>query len=330
MKATMQAIQLDAPGPPESLRVCEVPMPEPREGWVRIRVEAFGLNRSELHLRLGLSTGVTFPRVPGIECAGVVDAASGTSFAPGQQVVAMMGDMGRTYDGGYAEYTVVPASNVIPIDTELPWEVVGALPEMLQTAYGSLTVGLDLQPGQTLLVRGGTTSVGLAAAAIAREMSVTVLATTRQPERLAGLAEKGVDHPFLDTGEIALRVRELVPGGVDATLELVGTTTLKDSLRATRIHGTVCFSGLVSNQWVVPDFYPIGYIPTGVRLTAYGGEARDLPAHVLQRFLDATAAGRFSPPIHRVFQGLEQVVEAHRVMESNQAVGKLVVRVLHP
>jgi NADPH:quinone reductase-like Zn-dependent oxidoreductase len=330
MKATMKAVQLDAPGPPEALRVRDLPIPEPREGWVRIRVEAFGLNRSELHLRLGLSEGVSFPRVPGIECVGVVDAAPGTSFQPGQQVVAMMGDMGRTYDGGYAEYTVVPTANVILMATDLPWEVVGAIPEMLQTAYGSISVGLDLEPGQTLLVRGGTTSVGLAAAAIARGMGVTVLATTRQPGRLAELAARGIDHPVLDPGEVATRVREIVPGGVDAALELVGAPTLRDTLRATRVHGTVCFSGLVSNQWVVPDFYPIGYIPSGVRLTAYGGEASDLPPDVLQRFLDATAAGRFSPPIHRVYEGLEKVAEAHRVMEANQAVGKLVVRVRHP
>ena len=225
---------------------------------------------------------------------------------------------------------MVPASNVIPVATDLPWEVVGALPEMLQTAYGSLTMGLDLKPGQRLLIRGGTTSVGLAAAAIAREMGATVLATTRRPERLAELAARGVGRPILDTGEIAAQVRELVPGGVDATLELIGTPTLRDSLRATRVHGTVCSSGMVSNQWVVPDFYPIGYIPSGVRLTGYGGEASDLPPEVLQHYLDVTAAGRFSPPIHRVYDGLEQVVNAHRSMEANQAVGKLVVRVRHP
>jgi len=128
MRPTMKAVQLDAPGPPETLRVRDLPMPEPGEGWVRIRIEAFGLNRSELFLRLGLAEGVTFPRVPGIECAGIVDAAPGASFQPGQQVVAMMGDMGRTYDGGYAEYTVVPASQIIPIATDLPWEVVGGSP----------------------------------------------------------------------------------------------------------------------------------------------------------------------------------------------------------
>src|SRR6266567_3458959 len=139
--ATMRAVRLSAPGPVGNLRLTTLPLPPERDGWVRIRVEAFGLNRSELKLRLGLSVGVSFPRVPGIEAAGTVDAApAGSGLAPGRKVVAMMGDMGRTYDGGYAEYTSVPLSQVIPVDTDLPWEVLGGLPEMVQTAYGSLTI----------------------------------------------------------------------------------------------------------------------------------------------------------------------------------------------
>lgn len=328
MTPTMRAVVLDGPGPPEALQLRTLPIPECPPGWVRIRVEAFGLNRSELHLRLGLAEGASFPRVPGIECAGVVDAAPGTGLVPGQQAVAMMGGMGRTFDGGYAEYAVVPAACVIPIATELPWEVVGALPETLQTAYGSLTTGLDLRAGETLLIRGGTSSVGVAAAALAREIGATVLATTRRPERLDRLAELGVDHPLLDAGEVAAAVHALVSGGVDAALELVGTPTLPDTLLATRVHGTVCFTGMVSDEWLVRDFYPIGYIPAGVRLTAYGGEADDLPPAVLQHHLDAIAAGRFTLPAHRVYE-LEEIQEAHAAMERNEAVGKLVVRVRH-
>jgi NADPH:quinone reductase-like Zn-dependent oxidoreductase len=258
----------------------------------------------------------------------VVDAApAGSGLLPGQKVVAMMGGMGRTFDGGYAEYTSVPIAQVIPIATDLPWEVVGALPEMMQTAYGSLTTGLDLRPGQSLLIRGGTSSVGLAAAALARDLGATVLATTRRPDRAHDLTRNGVDHPIVDSGRIAEAVRRLFPDGVDAALELVGTPTLPDTLRSVRVHGTVCFTGMLSNEWIVKDFYPIGYLPTGVRLTAYGGDATDLPAEVLQRQLDAIAAGRLTVAVHRVYDGLEQIRTAHADMESNAAVGKLVVRV---
>lgn len=323
----MRAIRLDAPGPPEALQVVELPVPEPEPGWVLIEVHAFGINRSELHTRLGLAEGVIFPRVLGIEATGVVVSAPGGELGAGQQVVAMMGGMGRQFDGGYAEYTCVPASSVVPFASALPWETLGAVPEMLQTAYGSLTVGLDVQAGQTLLIRGGTSSVGMAAAVLAKDRGLTVLATTRREDRFDALRAIGVDHPLVDDGEVEDAVRAIVPGGVDAALELVGANVLPDTLRATRVGGTVCFTGMLSNEWIVPDFYPIGYIPNGVRLTAYGGEASDLPADVLQTFLDGVAAGRLSVPVDRVYNGLDAVRAAHADMEAGNAAGKLVVRV---
>jgi NADPH2:quinone reductase len=324
MTATMRAVVLDAPGLPEALRIRELVVPEPRPGWVLIRVKAFGINRSELHTRLGLAQGVTFPRVLGIEATGVVAAAPGGEFEEGQQAAAMMGGMGRTFDGGYAEFTSVPATQVIAFRSELDWATLGAIPEMLQTAHGSLTVGLDAQPGQTLLIRGGTSSVGMAAAILAKDRGLTVLSTTRQPDRAAALTAIGVDHVLVDDGDVAAQARAITPDGVETALELVGTNTLPDTLRATAVHGVVCFTGMLSDQWTVTDFYPIEYIPSGVRLTAYGGDAADLPTDVLQAYLDAVAAGRLTVPIHRTY-ALEEIAQAHADMEHARAVGKLVV-----
>src|SRR3954453_6006105 len=324
MTVTMRAVVLDAPGPPAALRIRELAVPEPRPGWVLIRVKAFGINRSELHTRLGLAHGVTFPRVLGIEATGVVAAAPGGEFEEGRQVAAMMGGMGRTFDGGYAEFTCVPATQVIPFRSELDWATLGAVPEMLQTAHGSLTVGLDAQPGQTLLVRGGTSSIGMSTAILAKDRGLTVLSTTRRPDRAAALTTIGVDHVLVDDGNIAAQVRTIIPEGVDAALELVGTNTLPDTLRATAVHGVVCFPGMLSNEGTVADFYPIEYIPSGVRLTAYGGEAADLPADVLQNYLDAVAAGRLTVPIDRSY-ALDEIALAHADMEQGRATGKLVV-----
>lgn len=322
---TMRAVVLDAPGPPEALHIREVPVPVPVPGQVLIKVEAFGLNRSELHTRLGLAEGVTFPRVLGIEATGVVVACPGGELEPGTQVAAMMGGMGRTFDGGYAEFTCVPVGQVVPFTSDLDWATLGAVPEMLQTAHGSLTVGLDARSGQTILIRGGTSSVGMATAVLARRLGMTVLSTTRSLDRVGVLRELGVHHPLVDDGDVAAQVRSIIPGGVDTALELVGTPTLPDTLRATRVHGVVCFTGMLSNQWTVRDFYPIEYLPRGVRLTAYGGDATDLPSGVLQEFLDDVAAGRARVPIDRIYR-MAEIAQAHADMEAGRAAGKLVVR----
>ena len=326
MSQTMRAVVLDAPGPPDALRIRELPIPTPAPGWVLIQVKAFGLNRSELHTRIGLAEGVTFPRVLGIEATGVVVAAPGGEFNPGQQVMAMMGGMGRTFDGGYAEFTCVPARQVLAFTSGLDWGVLGAVPEMLQTAYGSLTVGLDARPGQSILIRGGTSSVGMATAVLAKLRDMTVLATTRNPAKAGALTAIGVDHVLIDDGHVADQVRAIFPDGVGAALELVGTPTLPDTLRSVAVHGTVCFTGLLSNEWIVRDFYPIDYLPRGVRLAAYGGDAGDLPAAALQEFLEAVAAGRAVVPVARVY-ALDEIVRAHADMEADRVAGKLVVKV---
>ncbi|MGP5364931.1 zinc-binding alcohol dehydrogenase family protein [Brachybacterium tyrofermentans] len=320
----MKAVVLDRTGPPDVLHVREVPVPVPATGEALIRVHAFGLNRSELHFRQGLAESGFLPRIPGIEATGTIASAPGTDLIEGTQVMTMMGGMGRAFDGGYAEYVLVPVQQVIPFRSDLPWEQLGAVPEMLQTAYGSLAVGLDVQPGQSLLIRGGTSSIGLALAVLAKRQGLTVLSTTRRPEARAQLEQVGVDHVLIDDGDIAAQLRRLQPAGVDSAVELVGVNTLKDTLRAVRAGGTVCFTGMLSDQWTIDSFYPMDWLPNGVRLTAYSGEAADLPAHVLQSFLDDVATGNAVIPLGTVY-GIDGITDAHRDMEAGRVGGKGVV-----
>jgi len=322
---TMKAAVIREPGAPEVLAIEELPVPQPAPGWVLIRVKAFGLNRSELFTRQGLSPGVRFPRVLGIEAVGVVELAPGGEFKPGQTVATAMGGMGRQFDGSYAEYTCVPAVQVQAINTTLEWQTLGALPEMIQTAWGSLTRSLHLKAGQSLLIRGGTTSVGLAAAVLAKRQGATVAATTRQADRESMLKINGADHVFIDTGEIADDVRRVFPGGVDKVLELVGTTTLLDSLQCAARYGSVCMTGMVGNAWEFDLFSPMGAIPSTVNLTTYSGGDEDFINTPLQTVVNEVEGGRMTLRIGRVFQ-LDDIVEAHRCMEGNAAGGKIVVR----
>jgi len=322
--ATMLAAVIHEAGGPDVLKLEQRPIPSPKRGEVLIRVRAFGLNRSELFTRQGLSPGVRFPRVLGIEASGTVEDAPGGEFAHGDKVFTAMGGMGRQFDGSYAEYTCVPAAQVRKIESSLPWDVLGAVPEMLQTAWGALFKALSLEKGDRLLVRGGTTSVGLAAAAIARLHGATVIATTRNPAKGAALRENGAEQVLIDAGAIAAQLHEVSPGGVDKVLELIGTTTLMDSLRCAKPLGTVCMMGMVGNKWSFDNFSPMEAIPSTVRLTTYDGGTADVMSTPYTKLLDEVERGRLRLSVSGVFQ-LADIVEAHRCMEENRAGGKIVV-----
>ncbi|MFC4039694.1 zinc-binding dehydrogenase [Dactylosporangium siamense] len=321
MRTTMRAAVCVRAGGPEVLEIRELAMPAVREGWSLVRVMAAGLNRSELRTRQGHSPGVSFPRVLGIECVGVIADPAGTALPAGTTVAAVMGEMGRAFDGGYAEYALLPDALLMPVTTTLPWEVLAALPETYLTAQGALDA-LGLQSGDRLLIRGGTSSVGLAAASIAHAHGVEIAATTRRPEKAAALAAAGADHVLLD-GSGSLRTPW--PDGPSHVLELVGARTVVDSLRLVRRGGTVCVAGSLSG-WQVPDFEPIAMIPSGTRLTAFHSD--DLKgaagAAVLQRIVRNVEAGVYRPNIDAVF-GLDHIVAAHRHMEDNRATGKVVL-----
>lgn len=320
----MKAAVLYQPGGPENFIVEERPVPEPQEGWVLIKVRAFGLNRSELMTRKGLSPSVRFPRVLGIECVGEVENDPSGVLQHGQKVAAFMGEMGRQFDGSYAEYTVLPKSLLYVFESTLPWEQLGATPEMFQTVYGSLHLALKIKQGETLLIRGGTSSIGLLAGQLAKISGLDVIATTRNPERTELLLNNGADQVIIDDGNLAEKLKALYPYGVCKVLELIGTVTLKDSLKCAAEGGIVCMTGMLSEQWSFTDFAPIEYIPATVALTVYdSGQIRvDRPS--FQQFLKDVEAGYIKLPIGRVFK-FNEIAKAHQLMESNSAGGKIVV-----
>ncbi|KAG4431737.1 hypothetical protein IFR05_012771 [Cadophora sp. M221] len=306
---TMKAAVIHQPGSPEVLKIEHRPIPTPTPGQVLIQIKAFGLNRSELFTRQGHSPGVKFPRILGIEATGIVSSCPGNEFKIGEVVVTAMGGMGRDFNGGYAEYTCASAKNVQVIDAELElsWEVLGAMPEMLQTAWGALFKALRLGGGERLLIRGGTSSVGLAAAAM---LGITGF-----------LLERGAHEVLVDDGEIAGRV---VGEKWDKVLELVGTSTLRDSLRCVKEGGCVCMAGIVGNQWTFDGFSPMDDIPTAVNLTTYSGGPNEFMATPLGELARQIKEGKLKIQIGRVFK-LDEIVEAHRLMEENSAGGKIVV-----
>jgi NADPH:quinone reductase-like Zn-dependent oxidoreductase len=321
----MKGWLMTEPGPPDSLALVDLPDPEPRREWVLINVKAFGLNRSELYTRQGHSgDAVTLPRVLGIECVGTVADAGGTDLEVGQTVAAAMGGMGRTHHGGYATKTLIPQDNVYPIETTLDWTTLGALPETYLTAWGALIDACGLQSDHTVLIRGGTSSVGMAAISIANHLGATVIATTRNPDKTSALHEAGAHHTVIDEGAVADRVRQLVPGGVDRAVELVGRlATIEDSLLAMRPRGVLSLVGFLGDEWD----YGLPWPPSTVRLTMYSSDTLTTATAtpVLQSIVDRVAAGSYRANIHEALD-FGDVPRGHTIMESNLATGKLVVR----
>jgi NADPH2:quinone reductase len=323
----MKAIVIERHGGPEQLVIRDVPDPAPTPGHVLIEVKAFGVNRAETHMRQG-----TWPEstpISGIECAGLVKADPAGRLLPGQKVVALMGGMGRTISGSYAEFTNVPATNVVPIQTSLPWEALAALPESYATAWSCLHGNLELRAGQTLVVRGATSALGQAAINIAADADAHVIATTRTPARFPTLSALGARRTVLEGAELASRVREHHPKGVDAVLDLLGTSTLLDSLALPRRGGRVCVAGALGGLEPLGAFSPVFQVPGAVHLSAFGSFLFGTPQFSLseipfQAIVDKAAAGTYRAAPARVFR-FEEIQDAHRLMESNGANGKLVV-----
>jgi len=322
----MKAYVVSQPGNPESLKLKEIPIPVVKEGWVLIKVKAFGLNRSEMYTRQGHSgDAVPFPRVLGIECVGEVIETVNSDLKPGQKVACVMGGMGRKYDGSYAEYTLIPRSQVMPIETSLDWVSFAAIPETFFTAFGSITEDMKVQPKENVIVRGGTSAAGMAAISILKDIGAKIITTTRKEERVEKLKKAGADYVVIDKGQIAEEVKVIFPDGVDSVLELVGSkNSLKDSFNCVKPDGIVCGTGLLGNEW---DF-ELPKLPNGIKYSSYSTEKLNAEAYtsVLQGIVKRVENGRYDPNIFKVFD-FSEVVEAHKMMEESMASGKIVINV---
>jgi NADPH2:quinone reductase len=321
----MKAIVLEKFGGIDSLVYKDIPEPEAMAGHVVIEIKAFGINHAEMHMRRG--EWAEAAAVSGIECVGLVKSCPGGEFPVGAKVAALMGGLGRTINGSYAQYTRAPVSNVALIEADLPWSELAAIPETYATAWTCLFRNLELAPGQKLLIRGATSSFGQAAVKLAVNAGAHVVATSRNAERFAMLEALGAVRVELEGAGLSGRIVD--SGQFDAVLDLVGNSTVLDSLSIVRRGGKVCLAGWLGGLAPIAEFNPLLQMASGVYLTFFGsfvfGTAgfplADVP---LQAIAQDVAAGRLDVKPSRVFR-FEEIHEAHRVMEANEAGGKMVV-----
>jgi NADPH:quinone reductase-like Zn-dependent oxidoreductase len=314
----MKAVVLWGVTPAEQIQLTEFPLPTVQPGWVLVEVKAFGLNHSEQILRQSeiQADYIQKPVIPGIECVGVVADPSDSDLKQGQKVIAMMGGMGRSFDGSYAEYALLPRHHVFSVESGLSWEQLAAVPETYFTAWGSLFECLRLEPTDTLLVRGGTCALGYAAIQIAKALGCKVIATTHRAEKLPLLSS--ADEAILDTGALAETL-----SGVTKVLELVGPRTLADSLRCVEHGGIVCDTGILGGVFALDNFDPIKDIPNGVYLTGFFSNT---PTQEIVDDIFRFLREKQLTPIYASAFDFADIQSALLVQDSGKINGKIVVK----
>ena len=314
----MKAIVIEEPGGPEKLLYREVPTPQVKPGWSLVKVRGFGINHSEVFTRQGYSPSVQFPRILGIECVGEVAETTDPQRLPaGQRVVSIMGEMGRAFDGGYAQYCLLPNAQIYPVETQLPWELLAALPETYYTAFGSM-MALRVQEGDTVLVRGATSGVGVAFLRLvrARFPKALVVGTTRNPAKAQMLLDAGFDDVVLDADNVLQTDDQY-----NRVLELIGPASLRDTFKHVHEGSVVCVTGLLGGQWSL-DFDPLEDQPTGSYLTSF--HSANVTESRLQAMISFVEQNGVDVTPERVFT-LEQVPDAHRYLAAAHSFGKVVV-----
>ena len=312
----MKAVKIDGITKAEDVVLTDVPVPEVGSGWVLVRIRAFGMNHSEKILRLEEINEdyIAKPVIPGIECVGEIADASDTSFSVGDRVIAMMGGMGRSFDGSYAEYAVLPAHHVFRIDSDLPWDELAAIPETYLTAWGSLFECLRLKRNETLLIRGATCALGYAAIDIAKAMGCKVIATTHRESKIPLLGR--ADTAILDDGDLEDKVL------ADKALDLVGPKSLLDTLRCVRKGGIVCDTGILGGIYSLNGFDPIKDIPNGVYLTGYFS---NYPTQETVDSIFAFIKEHGLRPKYTECYRFSEIREACMALDGGKANGKIIV-----
>lgn len=315
----MKAIVIYEPGGPEKLVYTEVPKPKVRPGWSLVKVMGFGINHSEIFTRKGLSPSVKFPRIPGIECVGVIEETTDPDRLPvARKIISIMGEMGRDFDGGYAEYILLPNRQIYTVTTDLSWDILASIPETFYTAFGSMK-NLRIQAEDRVLVRGATSGVGIAFLKLlkAKFSKLYIAGSTRSDAKTEKLQETGFDSVVIEK-EGVLQTHE----NFDKVLELIGPATLPDTFIHTNEGGIVCSTGQLGGQWDLNGFDPITGLPANGYLTSfYSG---NVDSAKLQEMLDYIGKYNVDVKPEKVFR-LQEVPDAHRYLESSHSFGKVVV-----
>ena len=315
----MKAVVLDKITEAKDIILSECPIPDVRPGWVLVKVKAFGLNHSEQILRLNeiRAPYIQKPIIPGIECVGEIVDPSDSGLAVGQKAAALMGGMGRSFNGSYAEYALLPERIVFAVDSDLPWEALGAVPETYFTAWGSLFECLHLTADDTLLIRGATCALGCAAMQIASALGCRVIATTHRETKLALIAD--ADEAVLDDGRLTGRIH-----GVTKALDLIGPRNLKDTLTAVEKGGIVCQTGILGGVYALNGFDPIKDIPNGVYLTGFFS---NYPTQQIMDEIFAFLNKKDLVPVCGQVYNFENIRDAVAAQDEGKVNGKIVVRI---
>lgn len=311
----MRAIVIDQPGDADVMKMVSRPIPTPTKDQTVIRIHAFGVHRYEVLTRAGGSPSVKFPRVIGVEAVGEVYApAADSRLQVGQKVITMMGGLGREVDGSYQDYALVADNHLYPVDYAGDWVTLAQYPENFYTALGAIK-SLGLQAGQSLLVRGGTSVVGIAATKLAKALGLTVTATTRRPEMLAELKQQGADVAVLDTDN-RLQTSEQFDGVID----MVGTVTMADSIAHLRQGGVVCVIGILAGEWVVKNFDPFSL--AGKFLTVF--DSTEVQQSLVDEMFELIKRYDLTVPIAKVFK-LDEIRAAHDYVMQSRALGQVII-----